>query len=142
MTRIIAALSFLLFSCILNAQDLTGKWTSYKKGIAKSIVEIYLDNGIYYGKIIRLINPPDGNMHPLCIKCKGNLKNQPVVGMVIIKDMQKEGNIFAKGTILNPENGKVYSLKLSFSPNDANTLVVKGSVGPFSETQYWKRVKE
>lgn len=141
MTKLVVSLCFLFLATFMYAQDLTGKWTSYKKGTAKSVVEIYEENGKYYGKILKLINPPDGNMNPMCVKCKGNLKNKPVVGLVIIKDMVKNGHIFSRGTILNPENGKVYSLQLSFLANDPNTLVVKGSVGPFSETQYWKRIK-
>lgn len=138
-----------LFSCciffissMLYAQDLTGKWTSYKKGVAESIVEIYEDHGAFFGKIIKVLNTPDGNTNPLCKKCKGELKNTPIVGLVIIRDMVKVGKIYSRGTILNPNNGKVYSLKLSFPENDPNTLIVKGSVGPISETQHWKRVSQ
>lgn len=132
--------SFLFLSNILYAQDLTGKWTSYKKGVAQSIVEIYDINGKYFGKVIEVLTSPDGNKNPLCSKCKGPNKNQPIVGMIIINDMVKVGKIYSRGTILNPNNGKIYSLKLSFPENDSNTLIVKGSVGPFSETQYWKRI--
>lgn len=140
MWRYLTICSFLFLSSILYAQDLTGKWTSYKKGVAQSIVEIYDINGKYFGKVIEVLNSPDGNKNPLCSKCKGQNNNQPIVGMIIINDMVKVGKIYSRGTILNPNNGKIYSLKLSFPENDSNTLIVKGSVGPFSETQYWKRV--
>lgn len=141
MWRYLTVFCFLFLSGILYAQSITGKWTSYKKGVAQSVVEIYETNNVYFGKILEVINPPDGNMNPLCTKCKGANKNQPIVGMVIINNMVKTGNNYSKGTILNPDNGKVYSLQLSLADNDPNTLVVKGLLGPFSQTQYWKRVR-
>lgn len=139
MLKIFLSLIFLCTWGVLQAQDLLGQWTSYKNGKAQSVVEFYEQDGQFYGKIVKLINPTEPN--PLCTKCKDELKNQPIEGMVIVNNMQQVGHIYSRGTILDPQNGKVYSCKLSFDPNNPDILLVKGSIGPFSQTQRWIRVK-
>ncbi|MEG1616517.1 MAG: DUF2147 domain-containing protein [Bacteroidales bacterium] len=85
---------------MLHAQDLLGQWTSYKNGKAQSIVEFYEQGGEFYGKIIKLINPTEPN--PRCSKCKGESKNQPIIGLVIVRNMVQVGNIYSRGTIMDP----------------------------------------
>lgn len=54
--------------------------------------------------------------------------------------MNKDGNSWSSGKILDPENGEVYTSKLWL--DDANTLQVRGYAGPFDlfyRTQTWKR---
>ena len=44
------------------------------------------------------------------------------------------------GTIVDPENGKVYKLRLT--PQDGGkTLQVRGYIGPFFRNQLWQRVQ-
>ncbi len=135
---VLSVFSFFICS-LLMAQDFVGQWTTYKNGEAQSEVEIYEQNGMLFGKIIKMINPPDQNA--ICKKCKGDLKDTPLVGLVIITDMKKEGRIYSKGTILNPSNGRSYSCQLSIDEKDPNILMVRGSSGPFSQTQRWVRIK-
>ncbi|RLD66378.1 MAG: DUF2147 domain-containing protein, partial [Bacteroidetes bacterium] len=63
--------------------------------------------------------------------------NQKVVGMKIIMKMKKsDTNEWSGGTILDPNNGKVYKCKIS---RDGDNLAVRGFIG-FSiigRTQTW-----
>jgi len=123
------------------AQDVTGKWKTIddETGEAKSIVEIYKQNGKVYGKIIEILDPAKKDLK--CVECEGKDRNQPILGLVILKGLEKDGDEYDDGTITDPNNGKVYKCLIELE-ND-NKLKVRGYVG-FSllgRTQYWNRVK-
>ena len=100
----------------VNAQSpIIGTWKTIddegpNKGKDSSYIEIFEKNGVYFGKITRLlIDPPD----KVCNKCTGDLKNKPLIGMIILKDMKKTGNVdkelgeeYTGGTILDPDSGR------------------------------------
>ncbi|WP_188375276.1 DUF2147 domain-containing protein [Winogradskyella haliclonae] len=123
----------------LHSQSILGKWKTIddETGEEKSIVNIYMKDGKYFGDIVELINPKQSN--PLCDVCKGENKDKPVLGMTIIKDMELSDDVYESGTILNPSNGKVYKCQLKLEENN-NLLQVRGYVAFFYKTQYWKRV--
>ncbi|WP_299117845.1 DUF2147 domain-containing protein [uncultured Winogradskyella sp.] len=127
------------FTSSLYSQSILGKWKTIddETGKEKSIVNIYMKDGKYFGDIVELINPKRPN--PLCEVCKGENKDKPVLGMTIIKDMELSDDVFESGTILNPSNGKVYKCQLKLEENN-NLLQVRGYVAFFYKTQYWKRV--
>ncbi|WP_313791422.1 DUF2147 domain-containing protein [Lacinutrix neustonica] len=56
--------------------------------------------------------------------------------------MQKDGDYYRHGTVVNPEDGKVYRLRLALEEDDSNVLQVRGYIAFFYQTQYWKRVVE
>lgn len=133
-----------LLTLIVNtivAQNIMGKWKTIddETGKEKSIVEIYEQDGKVYGKIIELLNPSKEN--PKCSKCDVDKKGQPILNLVIIEGMEKDDEVYEGGTILNPENGKVYKCRLKLE-DDADTLQVRGYVAFFYKTQYWKRVSQ
>ncbi len=131
-------LIILLFGLSLNAQDILGKWKTIddETGEAKSIVNIYEKDGKVYGKIIEIFN--ESKRDNLCVKCKGDDYNKPVLGLEIIKNMTKDGKYYKNGTIVDPQNGKQYDLRLGLSDNK---LQVRGYIGFFYSTQYWVRVQ-
>lgn len=141
MIKIIFALTF--FFCVLSnvlAQDVTGKWKTVddSTGEAKSIVEIYKKDGKVYGKILELINPD--RKDPVCEECPGDDHNKPIVGLVFIKGLEKDGDEYTNGKILDPQNGKLYKCYIEL--DKPNLLKVRGYIG-FSllgRTQYWYRV--
>ena len=140
---IIIAIIFLFFSTGIVGQSVTGKWKSIddetKK--AKSIVEIYEQNGKLYGKILELYREPDEDPDPICDECDedDDRYNQKVVGMEIIRAMEKDDDEWDDGTILDPENGKVYDCKLWVDEDDPNILNVRGYIAFFFRTQTWLR---
>ena len=57
--------------------------------------------------------------------------------MEIIKDMKKGTDEYSQGSILDPQDGKIYRCKLWTEGDD---LKVRGYWGPFYRTQTWKKV--
>ncbi|GAA0723051.1 DUF2147 domain-containing protein [Aquimarina litoralis] len=129
---------FILLSCFVNAQNgIIGKWKTIDDttGEARSIVEIYKKGDKIYGKIDRILKESDRGQ--LCKECEGEDYNKPIEGMVIIKGLTKDGNEYEDGTILDPENGKVYRCKIWLEENDPNTLNVRGYIAFLFRTQQW-----
>ena len=136
---LINTLIFFILSFSTQTATIEGTWITQddETGRKKSEVLIYKENGKLYGKITKLLLPEDEGKK--CINCKGKNKNQPIEGMVIIKDLELEDDTWEDGTILDPKSGKVYDCYIGFQ--DSNTLKVRGFLG-FSllgRTQIWKR---
>lgn len=124
-----------------TAQDVIGKWKTIddETGEAKSIVEIYKQDGKIYGKVVEILNPSKKNA--TCDNCPDEAKGKPILGLVILKDLKKDGDEYSGGTILDPTSGKVYKSLIALDSPDK--LKVRGYVG-FSllgRSQYWQRVK-
>ena len=125
------------------AQGIFGKWKTIddKTGIAKAIVEVYEKNGLLNARIIQVLEK--GREDALCINCKGDLKNQPVKGMHIIRNFKKNGSDEYKGSnLLDPESGTTYRGKLWLDSDNADKLKVRGYVAFLYRTQTWHRLKE
>ncbi len=122
-----------------NNQHIVGKWKTVddETGEAKSIVEVFQKaDGRYYGKISKLLIKPENDK---CVQCKDDRKNQPLLGLEIIRGITKKGNEFSGGTITDPKNGKTYKCTIT---REGNKLLVRGYVG-FSligRTQTWQLV--
>ena len=141
MIKKIVSLFFLLaFSIGSFAQisQIIGKWKTIDDadGSEKSIVYIFkATNGKYYGKIEHLFKNPD----KYCTECDGELKNKPVMGMMVINGMTEHQGTLTGGTILDPNNGKIYKCNISFDPKTGK-LNVRGSLdkrGLIGRTQTW-----
>lgn len=142
MKKILLTLIFVAFAAVTGvAQDVTGKWKTVDDdtGEAKSIVEIYQKDGKIYGKVVEILTP--GKQDAKCQDCPGDAKDKPIQGLVILKDLKKDGKEYSGGTIMDPNNGKVYKSYIALE--GPNKLKVRGYIG-FSllgRTQYWHRVK-
>jgi len=106
----------------------------------KSIVEIYEQGGMLYGKIVKLLQEKDGGASKLCTKCEGADHNKPMLGLVIIKNMKREGDVYKGGTILDPAKGTTYKSVIKLLEG-GDKLQVKGCVAFICKSQYWYRVK-
>lgn len=130
------------FSVISFGQidNILGKWKTIddNDGSTKSVVYIFkATNGKYYGKIEHLFKNPDKK----CIECSGANKNKPILGMLIINEMVEKNGTLTGGTILDPNNGKIYKCNISYDSSTGN-LNVRGSLdkgGLIGRTQTWKR---
>ena len=120
--------------------SVVGTWVTYddETNKAKSHVRIYQKNDKLYGKIIKLLNVPQNTK---CTKCTGHRKNKPLIGMVIINDLTKDGNEWKNGTVFNPEKNKTYDCKIWLDRENTDKLYVRGYLGFFYKTQTWKRKK-
>ena len=116
-----------------QVDDVTGK--------PKSVIQITEDNGKLQGKVLQVLLSDDGP-HPICKKCEGERKDQPVEGMVIMWNVSKDGDVWNGGKILDPKNGKVYSVKLSLTES-GQKLDVHGYIGIslLGRSQVWERMQ-
>lgn len=129
----------LLISQSIVSQTIFGKWKTVddETGEEKSIVEIYQEDGKVYGKIIEIFDPVKRDLP--CEFCEGEDYNKPVLGLNIIKDMEKSGDVYKKGTVVNPEDGKVYDCRIKLDDDNPNRLQLRGYIAFFYRTQYWIR---
>jgi uncharacterized protein (DUF2147 family) len=121
------------------AEAPVGKWQTIddKTGNVVSDVQLYEQGGKLFGKITNLATPNDAQGKPkTCTACKGADKDQPIVGLVIIKDLAPSGDRYKGGTTLDPEDGKVYKAEVW---GEGGKLKVRGSLGPFYKTQTWNK---
>jgi uncharacterized protein (DUF2147 family) len=137
MYKIILPLVFILCTQLTKAQNqIVGKWTSEDK---KGVIEVFEQNGQYFGKLTTIKTPNDENGLPK--KDAKNpspaLRNQALLNLVILKNFQYSDNQWSGGTIYDPNNGKTYTCKMWLTDN--NTLKIRGYLGPFFRTQTWTR---
>ena len=110
----------------------------------KSLIRLTENSGVLSGKIEKLLDPsskPDA----LCDKCTDERKDKPVVGMTVIKAVKQNSadkGMWDGGEILDPNNGKVYKVRL-VPKDDGKKLDVRGYIGMpmLGRTQTWLRVE-
>jgi uncharacterized protein (DUF2147 family) len=146
MKRILVVLIVLLWSVsvALAADSPVGRWKTIddETNKEKSVVEVYEAGGKLYGKIVQLLEEKDGGVGKLCTKCTGSDYNMPVVGMIILKDLKKDGDEYTGGTVTDPNNGKTYKCKIEVA-DGGEKLKVRGFIGVslLGRTQIWHRAK-
>jgi uncharacterized protein (DUF2147 family) len=131
-------------SALAQAPSAVGRWTTIDDETKKpkSVVTLWEENGKLYGKIEKLHREPNEEQNPVCDKCEGALKNQPILGMTILRDLKKNGSEWSGGTILDPGNGKTYSCIVAVE-DGGKKLKVRGFIGVplLGRTQYWMRAE-
>ena len=121
----------LAFSALAQSTPV-GLWrsTDDKTGEAKAEVRILETAGVLSGKIekrlLKTAKPED-----VCIKCSDDRKDQPIIGMQVIRGAKKAED---------REDGRSYTLKMTLM-EDGKKLEVRGSFGPFGRTQTWVRLQ-
>ena len=130
----------LLFCSTTTFSQVTGIWISIddNSGEPRSIIEIVEQSGKYFGKVVKIFAKPGEPNDPVCDKCdaEDNRFKMKIIGMEILRNAAKEGSEFTGGSILDPENGKVYRCKFWL---EGGNLKLRGYWGPFFRTQTWKR---
>ncbi|NML32258.1 DUF2147 domain-containing protein [Paraburkholderia antibiotica] len=129
-------------TAMAQATSPVGTWQTIDDhtGQPKALVQISQDgSGELSGKIIKGLNPND-QADRRCTACTDARKDQPMLGMTIINSMQKDGDAWDHGQILDPENGKIYKCKMHLE-DGGNKLVVRGYIGValLGRSQTWIR---
>ena len=119
-----------------------GQWATMddQTGTPRSLVRVSVRDGQLTGVIERLLLRPGEEPEPLCTRCSGSLHNKPVLGMEILHGHRRDGERWAAGSILDPENGKEYRSAVWLEGPDR--LRVRGYWGPFYRSQTWHRLKK
>lgn len=115
-----------------NVDDVSGK--------PRALIRLTESSGVLQGKIEKVFPGPNEDPNPTCEKCEGANKNAPVVGLVILDGLKKDGDEHAGGQILDPDNGKVYRSSVRLTDN-GKKLSVRGYIGVpmLGRSQTWIR---
>ena len=115
-----------------NIDDVSGK--------PKALIRITESNGVLQGRLEKLFRAPEQEQNPLCDKCEGLNKDKPILGLLFMWGLKKNGDEYTGGEILDPDNGKIYKSKMRLM-DGGKTLSVRGYVGVpmFGRSQVWLR---
>ena len=145
MKRLIAALSLCTAAGTVMAQATpVGLWKTIddETKTEKSLVRITETGGVLSGRVEKIADPT--KQDSTCDKCTDERKDKPVVGMLILRNAKPDADksIWEGGEILDPNNGKVYKLRLSLA-DGGKKLDVRGFIGfaLLGRTQTWLRVE-
>lgn len=134
----------LLLTWNVTAATCEGTWITVddETGKQKSKVKLYKYKGEMYGKITYLY--PNDKLSPdrKCTKCEDNRKNEPLVGLQIVRNMTWDGAEWEGGTICDPKTGKIYTCKLWLDPENYDKLKVRGYSWGLYRTQTWTRTTD
>lgn len=119
-----------------NIDDVTGQ--------AKAEIRITQKGAGLSGVVEKSLVPPDPKADPNCNLCTDDRKGQPKVGLEIIRGGAKAAgkDSWEGGRILDPENGKDYSLRLT-PIEGGKKLEVRGYLGlpMLGRSQTWIRIE-
>lgn len=142
-SKALLAACFAGLSTLAQAQmNPVGRWHSIddKTGEVKSEVVIAEQGGVVSGRIDKLLRK-GADQAARCTECSDDRKDKPLLGLEIIRGAQRADgkDVWEGGQILDPENGRSYTLRLT--PADGGKkLDVRGSIAFFGRTQTWVRV--
>ncbi|MEM6525110.1 MAG: DUF2147 domain-containing protein [Bacteroidota bacterium] len=140
--RVLLSILFFIVKAGYGQDSVLGKWNTIddETGDTKSVVEIYEKGGKIYGKIVKLFPNGDEDPDPLCNLCPEDDPRfkQKIIGMEIIKNLKKDGNEYTGGTVLKPDEGKIFKCKIWL---ENEKLKIRGYWGFFYRTQTWIRAR-
>jgi len=119
-----------------------GLWRTIddRSGEPRAEIRITESAGVVSGRIERRLGK-DARPDDVCDRCRDERKNKPIEGLEIIRNAHRgEGDVWEGGKVLDPENGREYTLRLT-PVEGGRRLEVRGSIGPFGRTQTWVRVQ-
>ncbi|ENU93446.1 hypothetical protein F971_00956 [Acinetobacter vivianii] len=144
--KLISVLFLTMISSFTFAEDITGLWQSIddKTGAPKGLVEIRKEtNGTYTGKVVKLTPRTGYTPKEICVDCPAPYTNKPIVGLDVVTGLKhSEGLNYSNGRILDPNTGKIYSMKAKLSAN-GKRLHLRGYLGvsALGRNQIWIRAE-
>ena len=147
MKTALTILSLSLSACLVcgTAQAQTtpvGLWKTVddKTKTEKSHVRISEAGGVLTGRVEKVLDATKQDAR--CEECTDERKDKPVVGMVIVRNVKlgEDKEHWEGGDILDPNNGKVYKVRMKLI-EAGKKLEVRGYVGApiLGRTQTWIR---
>jgi uncharacterized protein (DUF2147 family) len=133
---VLAAVLVLAPGAALAASPVEGNWRT--EG-GQGLVEIAPCGAKICG---RLVDAPDFRANPGLTDARNRdaaKRGRPLKGLPLLNDFTGGPSKWTGGTIYNPNDGRTYRSVLELA--NANTLKVKGCMGPICQTQTWTRSK-
>jgi uncharacterized protein (DUF2147 family) len=94
------------------------------------------------GRLVRSLAADPSKEPTTCKVCTDDRKDQPMTGLEMVRGgkLAADGQWYEGGEILDPDNGKTYTLKMRVADGGAK-LTIRGYIGPFYRTQTWERAQ-
>jgi len=110
--------------------------------VADGLVRIVEERGEFIGRVEKVFSPPNDSSNPLCERCPGELRDQPVVGIAILRGVRRAQDGYTEGTILDPDDGENYRCNITLKES-GRRLEIRGFLGLplLGRTQVWTRVE-
>jgi len=147
--------------CFAQTDPVEGFWLSIDENTNKVTAgwQIYIQNDILYGKILSLADHP---RDAIAIPCNPGYRGFPVSGRVNEMNVAGTPWIFGLtkrgvgdwrgGNVINPEDGRMYSCRITFRPAgsrvgrvtfEVDHLEMRGEIGlGIGRSQFWRRSDE
>ena len=144
--QLIGALLLSAVSSFSFAEDIIGLWQSIddKTGEPKALVEIRKEaDNTYAGKVVKLTPRAGYTPKETCVDCPAPYTNKPIIGLDVVTGLKStDGLNYTSGRILDPNTGKLYSLKAKLSSN-GKRLHLRGYLGvsALGRNQIWIRAE-
>ena len=117
-----------------------GAWRTFDDldGRESGFVVIFDRNGQLYGNITSISDRSKADA--MCTRCTDDRKDKPVSGMQVIRGLQRDGDYWDGGQVIDPLTGKIYRCSTHLI-NDGRKLVIRGYVGIplLGRSQTWIR---
>jgi uncharacterized protein (DUF2147 family) len=136
---LVTILSAMLADPAVAQNSAVGLWKNAEPDKV-TLIRISEEGGKLVGKIEKVLKNNVEDTTARCAKCKDEIKDKPMVGLQLIWDMEKDGNRWSGGKLLDPETGRIVNCRLE-TEEGGKVLKVRGSIAFLSKTQTWTRAE-
>lgn len=132
--RFIPLAALFLAAPLAAAQPVDGKWITAERD---AVITVGDCGSTKCGRISRFLVPPPQGADQRDVNNRDPAKrSRKLLGMPVLSGFREEDDLW-RGQIYDPKSGKTY--RSVIRRINATTLEVKGCIGPFCQTQIWKR---
>jgi uncharacterized protein (DUF2147 family) len=122
--------------------DIVGTWKTYddETGRPAALVRIFEEGGAFAGRVVEVLEPDSPSR---CAKCPGEWRDLPIAGLLVLTGLRWQGERYAGGDILDPDNGRLYRVEARLMDH-GRKLSVRGYLGLpiLGRDQVWVRQQE